>query len=423
MHTLRHSAKGASLWQAVLGVIAFTLASMVFSSEYVAAVACPTDKGASVTSGHGWRASTGTWHAGIDIGLGEEVGPRPVYAAAGGEVRTEIYDGYGLTKDLHTGGRVYRYAHLSEGGVSGTVGEGDRIGNTGSSGNATGHVLHWEIRTDGGGFGIDGTIDPLNEYKACSGGGSSGGPSGANPNPTNPNPTNPNPTPVQDPNDVGSNDCHNLILRKNNYGGCVRHLQVELNEHNYNLSLNSQFDQNTHNAVVDLQSRRDLDTDGRVGPLTWKAIHTKPSAPAPTNTNPNPVFTPTQPLNTGTKIIGQQSDRCLDVSGESQSSGAPVHIWDCHGKPNQRWRFEGGMIKVYGNKCLDVSNESTSDGAQVIIWDCSGGANQRWRFENGRIKIYANKCLDVRGYGTHNGAAVQIWECHGDTNQQWWTQQ
>ncbi|HLU70887.1 MAG TPA: ThuA domain-containing protein [Nonomuraea sp.] len=121
-------------------------------------------------------------------------------------------------------------------------------------------------------------------------------------------------------------------------------------------------------------------------------------------------------------LRGVASNRCLDVSGASQSNGAQVHIWDCNGQPNQQWTATGaGELRVYGNKCLDVNGAGTADGTAVIIWNCNGQNNQKWTLNaDGSVTaVGANKCLDVSGYGTANGTRVQIWSCTGATNQKW----
>jgi peptidoglycan hydrolase-like protein with peptidoglycan-binding domain len=398
----------------LLGIGLFIVALAAMPSGIADAIACPTDRGAPITSPYGWRASTGTWHAGLDIG----VNYRPIYAAASGEVHQQWYSGYQITKDLHAGGRVYRYAHLSEGGVTGYANEGANIGQSGNgSGNVDPH-LHWEIRTDGGGFGYEGTINPAGEYNSCGGGGFVPTSSGTNPNPTSPVNNPPAPVapvaPPPNPNDVGSSNCHSLVLRQGNFGGCVRHLQTHLNDFGYWLSLDSDFGPATRSAVRDFQVNRGLDVDGVVGPATWSALH---------NTAPPPIINNSPDTTDGYKIVGQGSGRCLDVTGESRSNGAAMQIWGCHGRPNQRWRFENGLVKIYDNKCLDVTGYATGDGSRVEIYECHGSSNQQWRYENGMIKIYENKCLDVKAYATHDGAAVEIYECHGGSNQQWSIQQ
>ncbi len=128
------------------------------------------------------------------------------------------------------------------------------------------------------------------------------------------------------------------------------------------------------------------------------------------------------PSGSTSTLKGVGSGRCLDVAGYSQTNGAQVQIWDCHGQSNQQWTStSSGELRVYGNKCLDVYGAGTADGTGVTIWDCNGQNNQKWRFNaDGTITaVGANKCLDVAEYGTANGSKIHIWTCHGGTNQQW----
>jgi murein DD-endopeptidase MepM/ murein hydrolase activator NlpD len=372
----------------------------------VSAIACPTDQGAPITSEYLDDRGGGRTHAGIDIGV--SVG-RPLYAAEGGRVSDHWYQGYQNTKDLHAeSGRVYRYAHITQGGVSGPVSAGQHIGQSGNGNGAVDPHLHWEIRTDGGGFsgqdGRTGTIDPAPEYLSCGGGSTSTPPIGSNPSP--------------------GPDCHGQVLRRGSSGDCVRHLQNHLNDFGYGLSVDGQFGQNTQNAVADFQSRRSLHVDGVVGPNTWNALHTADQpAPAPTPApNPAPAPTPGN-ANGGGAVRGVGSNRCLDVEASSTANGSNVFIWDCHGQANQQWIYDSNTktLRVYDNKCLDIEGYRTANGSRVHIWDCHGQPNQQWeQYGAQQIRsVSSGRCLDVAGYGTANGSRINIWDCHGQNNQQW----
>lgn len=107
-----------------------------------------------------WGNNRGShYHAGIDISVSSGT---PVLAAKAGVVSVG-YDpaGYGNYIDVsHGGGWVTRYAHLSRVIVSGgAVAQGQQIAESGSAGTAH---LHFEVRTDGGGYGFSGTVNPLN---------------------------------------------------------------------------------------------------------------------------------------------------------------------------------------------------------------------------------------------------------------------
>lgn len=109
-------------------------------------VAWPTN--GSVTSGFGAR--WGSLHAGLDIanGLGT-----PIRAAKAGTVILAGWNGgYGNCVVIdHGGGFTTLYAHMSRLRVSdgARVGQGDLIGDMGSTGNSTGSHLHFETRVNG----------------------------------------------------------------------------------------------------------------------------------------------------------------------------------------------------------------------------------------------------------------------------------
>jgi murein DD-endopeptidase MepM/ murein hydrolase activator NlpD len=90
-----------------------------------------------------------------------------VKAVAAGKVVTSGWGGsFGYQVVIrHADGRYTQYAHLSAISVKSgqSVGGGQRIGRSGSTGNSSGPHLHFEVRT-GPGFGSD--IDPLAYLRA-----------------------------------------------------------------------------------------------------------------------------------------------------------------------------------------------------------------------------------------------------------------
>lgn len=109
-------------------------------------VAWPTT--GSVTSGFGFR--WGSLHAGIDIANGTGT---PIRAAKAGTVILAGWNGgYGNCIVIdHGGGFSTLYAHMTRLRVSegASVGQGDLIGDMGSTGNSTGSHLHFETRVNG----------------------------------------------------------------------------------------------------------------------------------------------------------------------------------------------------------------------------------------------------------------------------------
>ncbi|NEA99193.1 transglycosylase family protein [Streptomyces sp. SID13726] len=99
------------------------------------------------------------YHTGVDFAVPTGTS---VKAVAAGQVVTSGWGGsFGYQVVIrHADGRYTQYAHLSAISVKSgqTVGAGQRIGRSGSTGNSTGPHLHFEVRT-GPGFGSD--IDPV----------------------------------------------------------------------------------------------------------------------------------------------------------------------------------------------------------------------------------------------------------------------
>ncbi|MFF4503174.1 transglycosylase family protein [Streptomyces sp. NPDC001401] len=104
------------------------------------------------------------YHTGVDFPVATGT---TVKAVAAGRVVTAGWGGYyGYQVVIrHADGRYSQYAHLSAISVRAgqSVGGGQRIGRSGSTGNATGPHLHFEVRT-GPGFGSD--IDPVAYLRA-----------------------------------------------------------------------------------------------------------------------------------------------------------------------------------------------------------------------------------------------------------------
>ncbi|MER7973774.1 transglycosylase family protein [Streptomyces sp. NPDC096080] len=115
-----------------------------------------------------YHASGSSWSKGYHTGVDFPVPTGTTVKAVGaGTVVTAGWGGsYGYQVVIrHADGRYSQYAHLSAISVKAGqgVGEGQRIGRSGATGNATGPHLHFEVRT-GPGFGSD--VDPLAYLRA-----------------------------------------------------------------------------------------------------------------------------------------------------------------------------------------------------------------------------------------------------------------
>ncbi|PJF02025.1 peptidase [Streptomyces carminius] len=110
-----------------------------------------------------YKASGSAWSSGSHSGIDFPVPTgTPIRSVGPGTVVTAGWGGaYGNQVVVrHKDGRYTQYAHLSSLGVAPgqSVGAGDRIGLSGSTGNSTGPHLHFEART-GADYGSD--IDPI----------------------------------------------------------------------------------------------------------------------------------------------------------------------------------------------------------------------------------------------------------------------
>jgi len=121
----------------------------------------------------------------------------------------------------------------------------------------------------------------------------------------------------------------------------------------------------------------------------------------------------------------------LDVKEGKAANGTPVILWDCKidavytnqwKDHNQVWKLDGatGEIVGLGGKCLDVKEAKAVNGAPVVLWDCHGKENQKWTAcTSGEIVGLGGKCLDVSGGQSNNGSSIVLWDCHGKDNQKW----
>jgi streptogrisin C len=123
----------------------------------------------------------------------------------------------------------------------------------------------------------------------------------------------------------------------------------------------------------------------------------------------------------GSRLISNFNNKCLDVPGYNYTDGQPVDLWDCNNGANQTWDFTNGTLRTQNNKCLDVTANGTSNGTPVEIWNCTGGANQQFVLSaaGDLVNPQANKCADITGFNNTNGATLTLWDCNGGTNQKW----
>ncbi len=136
-----------------VGVLAAALAVGCFAAAAAEIIEVPAGwplaaDCAKLSSGFGGRR--GKPHEGLDLSAPAGT---PVWATAGGRVSFAAWSGdFGLLVVVdHGGGWETRYAHLRclEVGEGEMVERGEKVGEVGRSGNATGYHLHYELRYEG----------------------------------------------------------------------------------------------------------------------------------------------------------------------------------------------------------------------------------------------------------------------------------
>ncbi|GIF17011.1 ricin-type beta-trefoil lectin domain protein [Actinoplanes teichomyceticus] len=123
----------------------------------------------------------------------------------------------------------------------------------------------------------------------------------------------------------------------------------------------------------------------------------------------------------GSAIVSNWNNRCLDVPDGNFSDGVPVQMWTCNGSAAQRWNAVNGALQTGNNKCLDVPWGSTASGVIIQIANCSGNPAQQWVLSaaGDLVNPQANKCLDIKDWNGEDRAQLQLWDCAGTLNQKW----
>ncbi|MDF2192459.1 RICIN domain-containing protein [Paraflavitalea sp. CAU 1676] len=131
------------------------------------------------------------------------------------------------------------------------------------------------------------------------------------------------------------------------------------------------------------------------------------------------------------RIVCRNSNKSLDVNGQSTANGGAIVQWDYWGGNNQQWKITSlgngyySIINRNSNKALDVNGSSTTGGTGIVQWDYWGGNNQQWQIIDmgfGYFEVInrnSGLSLDVNGQSTTNGATVIQWPYSGGRNQQW----
>ncbi len=119
-------------------------------------------------------------------------------------------------------------------------------------------------------------------------------------------------------------------------------------------------------------------------------------------------------------ITGVGSGKCLDVEGNSQSDGANVIQWTCHGGANQSvfFRLVVPTVDTYelafshSGRCMTVTGTAT--GANIVQRACTGGTDQQFRLVADAAantykleSVHSNLVVEVAGGSVDNLANIQ----------------
>ncbi|CAK9092426.1 unnamed protein product [Durusdinium trenchii] len=117
----------------------------------------------------------------------------------------------------------------------------------------------------------------------------------------------------------------------------------------------------------------------------------------------------------GRQIFASNGE-CMDYD-PSPGAGNNVKVHPCHIDANQKWYFEGELLKTdYNDLCLDYNMGN----GEVYMHPCHHGANQHWYFDGELLKNrYDNKCLDFQP----DSKNIYMGNCPGSNTQHFtWSQ-
>lgn len=146
-------------------------------------------------------------------------------------------------------------------------------------------------------------------------------------------------------------------------------------------------------------------------------------------------------IHDGYQFVNRATNKCLDIKFEEPNNEVPAWLWDCHTPTTNGQTFtlvpvETGtyhdhflIVARNSNKCVDVHGDSQNVGEQLQQWACAGGstppsvqiwkrfgsAGNGWGFE---IQ-HSHQCMDDWTSGSGNGNKIDQWPCNGTSAQGW----
>ena len=124
------------------------------------------------------------------------------------------------------------------------------------------------------------------------------------------------------------------------------------------------------------------------------------------------------------RLVIANNSLCLDVYGNTATTGAAIDQWTCNGQSNQQFQFvpvSGGYGELQAQNSsqdVTVANSSTAQGTPNIVqqpvngsaaslWLPQQQSDGSWQFKNQNSGL----CLDVYGNGSNTGQQLDQWPC------------
>jgi hypothetical protein len=124
------------------------------------------------------------------------------------------------------------------------------------------------------------------------------------------------------------------------------------------------------------------------------------------------------------QLVIASNNLCLDVFGNTGTSGAVIDQWTCNSQSNQQFQFvpvSGGYGELQAQNSgqdVAVANSSTTQGSPDIVqqpvsgnaaslWLPQQQSDGSWQFKNQNSGL----CLDVFGNGSNTGQQLDQWPC------------
>ena len=139
----------------------------------------------------------------------------------------------------------------------------------------------------------------------------------------------------------------------------------------------------------------------------------------------------------GYRIISKLGDFALDIYGGYTKAGTNIQIWTNYGSAGQSFIFEktnknvieNGLYEIQtmadSNKVLDVTGQSTDNGANVEIWERTNGNNQKFNVSYAGDGYYTisdvrtGKMVEICEENSSPGTNVHMWEANETDRQKW----